>query len=275
MKTLLSSTFLLKIPGSLLLAVVIALSPGCLVSGGKYSRTLEEKTTCMNQLSTCLAEREEENQEARTRVSELERGNRALIDDLAGLSAEKEELAHRLRSCQKHGRGPEDRAGGSDAAYQNLTAYLSQEIQEGKIRIDGTESRLRLNLVDKILFPSGSATLTPKGKEILRKVGGALKETRDRRILIEGHTDDVAISPKAQNRFSSNWDLSALRATAVVAFLQAEVEIDPRLLSAAGYSMYQPLVPNDTPEHKQINRRIEILLIPISAADFRRLTALP
>ena len=258
-----------------LLVLAVSLSQGCLVSQSKYARTQEEKATCTKQLGTCQREREDAGQEAQERISLLEKGNRALLDDLATASAEREELARKLAHCRQDRQDQEEKGGKATDAYQNLAAFLSQEIQEGKIRIDRAESRLKLNLVDKVLFPSGSATLTAKGKAILHKVGNAVKDMRDRKIVIEGHTDDVSISPKMRDRFTSNWDLSALRATAVVGFLQGEVGIDPRLLSAAGYSMYQPLVPNDTPEHREVNRRIEIVLIPMTPAEIQRLPPLP
>jgi chemotaxis protein MotB len=134
---------------------------------------------------------------------------------------------------------------------------------------------LKLNLVDKILFPSGSAKLTDKGKEVLDKVGFALKDINDRRIMIEGHTDDVPLSPSLQKRYGSNWGLSAMRATAVVRYLQEHGGIDPRLLAATGYSMYRPYRENDTIEGRQANRRIEIILTPLSPQEMQDLYASP
>jgi chemotaxis protein MotB len=84
---------------------------------------------------------------------------------------------------------------------------------------------------------------------------------RRRPVQVQGHTDDVPISGRLAERFPSNWELSAARAVNVARFLQ-ERGVDPTLLSATGYSEYRPRAGNDTPEGRQQNRRIEILLGP-------------
>jgi chemotaxis protein MotB len=104
-------------------------------------------------------------------------------------------------------------------------------------------------------------------------VGFALKDISDRRIMIEGHTDNVPLSPKLQKIYGSNWGLSALRATSVVRYLQEEGGIDPRLLGATGYSMYRPFRENDSSEGRQANRRIEIILTPLTPQEMQELYA--
>ena len=116
-----------------------------------------------------------------------------------------------------------------------------------------------------------TTTEARKGKAILEKVGYALKATTDRKIMIEGHTDDLPLSPDLKKRFGSNWDLSAKRATAVVKHLQEKAGLDPRLLSATGFSMYSPIVRNDSAKNRQLNRRIEIVLVPLTPQEMQRL----
>jgi chemotaxis protein MotB len=82
----------------------------------------------------------------------------------------------------------------------------------------------------------------------------------DKAIRIVGHTDNVPISKAAQKVFPSNWELSAARATTVVRFLQ-QAGIAPERLIATGRAEYAPVAPNDSPEGRQKNRRIEITLI--------------
>ncbi len=81
---------------------------------------------------------------------------------------------------------------------------------------------------------------------------------------MEGHTDNVPIGSRLAERFPSNWELSTARATTVARYLQ-DKGIDPKLLSACGYSEFRPVSPNDTDENKAKNRRIEIALIPKDA----------
>jgi chemotaxis protein MotB len=90
-----------------------------------------------------------------------------------------------------------------------------------------------------------------------------LKDVKDKRIQVEGHTDNVRIVSSLKKKFPTNWELSTARATEVVRYLQEAGGIAPKLLSATGYSEYQPVAPNDTDEGKHKNRRIEIVLLPL------------
>lgn len=117
-------------------------------------------------------------------------------------------------------------------------------------------------MVEKILFDSGSAEIKKEGKKVLDRVVEILKNVKDRQINIEGHTDNVPISPRLAQKFPTNWELSTARATNVVRYLQ-EKGIDPALLSATGYAEYRPVSPNDTEEGRAKNRRIEIVLVPL------------
>jgi chemotaxis protein MotB len=117
-------------------------------------------------------------------------------------------------------------------------------------------------MVDKILFPSGEAEITPAGLEILDRVGKVLKNTEGKIIRVEGHTDNVPIHPNLQKKFPTNWELSTARATNVVRFLQEKVGIKGTRLQVIGMSEYSPVADNKTPEGRSQNRRIEITLLP-------------
>lgn len=142
------------------------------------------------------------------------------------------------------------------AEYEALSKSLSGEIQAGRIQISELQGKMTVRLAEKVLFPSGSATLNRDGKGTLGKVAEAFKDLKDRIVRVEGHTDDVPIRSAA---FPSNWELSAARAIAVVRFLQS-AGVDPSRLAAAGYGEFQPIAPNDTGEGRAQNRRIEISL---------------
>ena len=273
---LLKTRLIKRVLPCIFIALACICLTGCLVGKSKYTRAQEQTTDCRQDFERCRADRAGLNQEAeglRKNVHRLEDENQALLDDLADLGAEHEEMARQIANFKKELTDREQKIVRVTDTYKNLMEHLSQEIQDGKVRIDQGESRLRLNLVDKILFPSGSATLSRKGKEVLQKVGYALKDTKDRKIMIEGHTDDVPLSTQLRKTYPSNWDLSSIRASSVVRFLQEEVGIDPRLLSATGYSMYQPIVDNDTTANRQQNRRIEIVLIPLTPKELQKLYA--
>jgi len=146
--------------------------------------------------------------------------------------------------------------------YNSLVANLEQEIERGEITINKLKDKLTVNLVEKILFPSGSADLTPAGIKVIRQVGDILKEVDDKDIRVEGHTDNLGISKALQAKFPSNWELSAARAANVVRVLQREVGIPGEKLEIGAYGPFHPVSSNDTPEGRAQNRRIQIVLVP-------------
>ena len=118
---------------------------------------------------------------------------------------------------------------------------------------------ISLQLVDKVLFKLGAATLTPRGEEVLDKLGAALNELPDKQIWVQGHTDDQPIRFKdgVDTTFDSNWELSAARALTVVHYLEDNVGVDPKRLAAVAFGEYRP-----ASKQKAKNRRIEIVLYP-------------
>ncbi len=153
--------------------------------------------------------------------------------------------------------------------YEGLLEGLQQEVEAGRVAIRRLQGKLSVQVLDEILFDSGSAQIKPEGQEVLRRVGRVLKQQKDKGIVIEGHTDNVPISGALAERFPTNWELSTARATSVVRFLEDEVGIEPERLSAVGYGPYRPVASNDTPEGRARNRRIEIKLVPLEAPLFR------
>ncbi len=141
--------------------------------------------------------------------------------------------------------------------YQQLAQALREEINAGRIEISELRGRMTLRLKDQVLFASGSTAVNREGRAALDHVAGALRGIRGRTIRVEGYTDDVPTSPAGP--YPSNWELSTARAVAVVRYLQ-ERGVDPTLLAAAGYGEFHPVAPNDTPDGRSQNRRIEIVL---------------
>jgi len=97
----------------------------------------------------------------------------------------------------------------------------------------------------------------PRGRAMLRKAleRGMVFQPE---ISIAGHTDSDPVAPTSPLR--NNWILSAMRAQVVMSYLIRASAMDPRWFSVTGYGAARPLVPNDTPEHKAMNRRVEIVI---------------
>jgi chemotaxis protein MotB len=146
--------------------------------------------------------------------------------------------------------------------YDELVASMQEEIEDGQVTITQLADRLSVSMVDKILFPSGEAEITSEGLKVLERVGKILKNTQDKMIRVEGHTDNVPIHPNLQDKFPTNWELSTTRATNVVRFLQDKVGIKGIRLQAIGMSEYHPVASNATSAGRSQNRRIEINLLP-------------
>ena len=176
----------------------------------------------------------------------------ALDTQVAAVSRQKEEELSRLRST-----------------YDQLMNDMQSEIAQGQIQITRLADRLNVTMVDRILFPSGEADITPAGLRILQRVGNVLKTTEGKIIRVEGHTDNVRISDRLRGTFPTNWELSTARASNVVRFLQDSVGIDASRLQAVGLSEYHPVATNTTVNGRSQNRRIEIALLPLETAPER------
>ncbi len=187
--------------------------------------------------------------DADRRLAELETQNKELTakaDELSGTLEEKQAELDRLTST-----------------YRALEDKMQQEIKRGDIRLSQDGNRITVDLVDKILFESGKAEVTPKGEEVLARLGAALNTVEDRQIQVSGHTDDAPISrADLKEKFATNWELSVARAVNVVRFLAEQAGVKPNRLVAAGYGQHHPIASNNTPKGRALNRRIEVLLLP-------------
>ncbi len=207
--------------------------------------------------------------------------SRLAREELAALNNEKIELAARVQSLEtraaelakqleeimaKSSKEKEEEIQRLNSAHEQLIKELQAEIQNQEIQITQLADRLSVSLVDKILFPSGEAEITPAGLKVLERVGNIIKNVQDKTIRVEGHTDNVPIHPRLQKQFPSNWELSTARATNVVRFLQDKIGMEPARLHAVGLSEFHPIATNETAGGRSQNRRIEIALLPMATA---------
>ena len=145
---------------------------------------------------------------------------------------------------------------------QQLKAQLDQYLKAHGLQnqVQTTISRRGLVvrvLTDKVLFDSGQATLKPEGLPLLGEVANLLNVATNHQIAVEGHTDSVPISSA---QYPSNWELSTARATTVVRYFISR-SVDASRLTASGYADLHPLASNATDRGRQLNRRVEIVLL--------------
>ena len=141
----------------------------------------------------------------------------------------------------------------------NLKGALADGIEDEDVNIQVDKTVVYINLSDKMLYRSGSYQITERASEVLAKIASIAKDRPNLEIMVEGYTDNVPINTSC---VKDNWDLSVLRATAVVKALQNKFDIDPNRLVAAGRGEYNQLVDNSTAENRSTNRRTRIILLP-------------
>lgn len=140
----------------------------------------------------------------------------------------------------------------------NLTRSLSrEELKEVDVQV--LKGVVYISLADNMLYKSGSYEINDRAQETLSKIAKIIMDYKDYDVLIEGNTDNVPIS---RENIRNNWDLSCLRASSVVQYLQNHYGVDPKRLTAGGRGEYNPLASNETSVGKQRNRRTQIIITP-------------
>jgi chemotaxis protein MotB len=142
---------------------------------------------------------------------------------------------------------------------EKINTYIAKEHLNGKLKTSLTEEGLAITILNDILFDSGSAEVRPQDQQLAKEISQLLVMNPPRNIIISGHTDNVPIH---NAQFSSNWELSVMRAVNFMKLLLENPKLDPRLFSAKGYGEFKPVASNNTPEGRMKNRRVEILILP-------------
>ncbi len=146
------------------------------------------------------------------------------------------------------------------ALVKELTEKFKAMIDNGKLKLIERRGRMIVQMPAAVLFASGSADLSPDGKTTLSQVAAVLKGDPKRRLMVAGHTDS---QPIQDANYRSNWELSAERAVMVTEFL-ISAGLRPTNLVAAGFGQFDPIANNGTPNGRQDNRRIELVIEPPS-----------
>ena len=141
--------------------------------------------------------------------------------------------------------------------YEDITRNLKL-VSDENAPVVAREDRLQMALPDDVLFPAGAGELKDQDQLILHAIAQAVKKV-PYTVLIEGHTDNEALKPGG--RYASNWELSLARAMSVERYLVQYEGIAPERLGVAAFGEYHPKLPNDTPQHRATNRRIEISIL--------------
>ena len=145
----------------------------------------------------------------------------------------------------------------------NLTRSLSKEEMK-EVDVQVLKGVVYISLADNMLYQSGSYEVNSRAKETLSKIAKIIQDYKDYDVLIEGNTDNVPVSTTSakMKNIRNNWDLSALRASSVVQYLQDNFGVSPKRMTAGGRGEYNPVTTNDTEVGKMRNRRTQIIITP-------------
>lgn len=192
--------------------------------------------------------------ELKKRLEKLGQNVDRLMSEKGQLNQVLEDSKARLEELRKQREAAEARL----ATFRKLVERFQSMIDANQLKVVVRNGRMLISMPDNVLFDSGKTELKAGGATALTKVAEVLATIPDRHFVVAGHTDDIPIKTA---RFPSNWELSTARAVDVVNFLIAH-GLKPGTLSAAGYGEFDPVAANDSPEHRALNRRIEIVLQP-------------
>lgn len=254
-----------------LLAVGLLSSAACGISKDDHQMALDQQKDALQaKMAEQQARCETEIRDRDNVIEGLETQVRAMGGDLENVREELGARAQELASTRtelaateaevEQLRALRARAEAEKAQFKALTERFQAMIDAGQLEVVRRDGRMMLKLPDEILFPSGSKSLKKGGREALIEVAQVLKEVgADREYIVAGHTDNVPVG--RSSRFKNNWELSTARATTVVG-LMIDQGVSPEQLAAAGFGEHDPIASNETPEGRQKNRRLEIILMP-------------
>jgi chemotaxis protein MotB len=238
------------VTGTILILAVAAMTMGCGVSKSKYMDVTKSRD------------------ELAAQNKELQGNLDAASKEKERLAAEKTTLEGQVQRMESQTKELNDKLAAEEAAkadlkktYDDMIGHLQGELTNGKVEIQQVRDGIRVNLAQDILFRSGSADLDPQGREILLKVADDFKVSPFQ-VLVAGNTENQKIGPTLASRYPTNWELGGARAARIVR-LYEEAGVPKDRLAAISLADSHPREPNDTPEGRARNRRIEITLRPV------------
>ena len=221
----------------------------------KNSRNIAEKA---KETKALLKQLEQAQNDLLTKEDELNNLSNSLAEKQLALEKAQEELEARSARVAEL----ESIINKKDS----MVTVLKQRISKALVGLEGEgltvvkkNGKVYISLEEDLLFASGKYQVGTAGVSALNKLSAALADQKDLEILVEGHTDSIPIS---KGTVKDNWDLSVLRATAVVKVLMSNPNLNPIQLTAAGRGEHMPFKSNAAPEGRAANRRIEIILAP-------------
>ncbi|NNE31835.1 MAG: OmpA family protein [Winogradskyella sp.] len=236
----------------------------------KQQETEDLLNSATVKLNKCLSDASAANARVETmkeQLADMRKSNEALIknsQDLTELTTKGatnlEKSLESLKESNLKITRLQDALTRKDSVTLAIVTSLKKEVglSDPDIEVNVEKGVVFISIADKLLFKSGSYTVTERAKEILAKVAKVINSKPNFEAMVEAHTDNV---PYNKPPLIDNWDLSVKRATSVVRVLE-DLQVNPQQLIASGRSYHVPLVENDTAENRAKNRRTRIVVLP-------------
>lgn len=197
-----------------------------------------------------------------SKCSKAEKDYNALVDDYNEALKRITQMEKDLTDLEaENGKNEQEFIQISQKMQSDFLKELEAEVQKGQISISQTDDHVTVDIGDQIIFSPGQAFVKEEGKAVLTKIGKSLKSINDKQIIVEGHTDNSAITGKLAKQFPTNWELSAARAVNITRFLIEQTGVNKNNISARAFGETKPVVPNNSSANRATNRRIAIVLI--------------
>jgi chemotaxis protein MotB len=238
--------------------LVTALLLGGCVKKSTYQKSLAENARIKGEMATNDKKHLDTEKTLADQIKELQ-GKLGMLDEtskaeLGKVQGEKAATEKELAELRRQKEAAEKRI----AAYKALQDKFRKLVDTGKLQVVFRNGQMTLKLPSGILFPSAKAELSKDGEKALGDVVQVLMQFKERRFMVAGHTDAQAIKTA---EFKNNWYLSTARANSVVQFMIKQ-GFPAKSLAAAGYGEFDPVAPNTDEAGRELNRRIEIILVP-------------
>ena len=232
----------------LLFVIIVFPMTGC-VSKSKHQELVDSFNELKDQKAAAEKSCEEASDRLTVELADLQSRN----SELATLYAE---LNEREAACQEKATDAE--------RMKALVDQLQVDLADQQAVVSQLEDSLRIEVVDKVMFRSGSADVTKEGSTIISKIAPVLKSEADKDIVVVGHADDLPPSENLARIYPSNWELSAARAASIVHMLTWGYKIEPTRIMIQGAGHHHPLTVFDgkNKNYRKTNRVVEIILKP-------------
>lgn len=234
----------------------------CKLENKDLTSNLQDTKEQLASANTRVRSLEDQLRQAQTAYQQLQMSLDKSLSNASQNNVSIEKLVDQINESNQYIRHLVEVKSKSDSLNMVLTNNLTRSLTKDELRevdVQVLKGVVYISLADNMLYKTGSYEINSRAAETLSKIAKIIMDYKDYDVLVEGNTDNVPIS---RENIRNNWDLSCLRASSVVQYLQKNYGVDPKRLTAGGRGEYNPVATNGTEIGKQRNRRTQIIITP-------------